>query len=236
MSASGGRLLEMLVEHGIPERAARIYLAACREGPQTAAELARITALNRVEAYRFIRHLEVLGLLRATHKRPMRFEPLPPAELIDRWIRGASERLRRLEVDREAALADASEGLLDVESADPRKFAVLEGDAPIARFMVRRIGTARSGIDGVVPASSLPFLTEGGIDRALKDAHARGVRVRITTEVTLANRSEARSLGSFAEVRHSHRPVAHQSWTIDRQGALLYLAAAESLRGPPATR
>jgi len=59
----GSGLLELLGELGIPEKGARVYLAACRAGPQTASELGRLSAVNRVEAYRFIKQLAEAGLL-----------------------------------------------------------------------------------------------------------------------------------------------------------------------------
>ncbi|MCI4348969.1 MAG: hypothetical protein L3J93_01955 [Thermoplasmata archaeon] len=231
MAPSGGRLFDMLLEHGVPERGARIYLAACREGPRTAAELARASAVNRVEAYRHIRQLEAAGLLRSAGQRPLRFQALTPEELISRWIRGATERLRRLESDRDKALSDIQEGFLEVETADPKKFTVIEGSDPISRALVRRIGTTEKEIHAAVPGVALASLVEGGVDRALKEARSRGVRVQLVTEVTLANRTEAKHLGAIAELRHSPRPVTHQAWTLDRRGALVHLSESASRSG-----
>lgn len=162
MSAPGGRLHDQLLQHGVPERAARIYLAAVREGPQTASELARVAAMHRVEAYRFIKHLEVLGLLRATSRRPMRLEALPPEDLMDRWIRSATERVRRLESDRLHTLEDLKSGLLDVNPPDPQKFTVLEGQGEIYKFLVRRIGTAKTEVVASIPGSALQLAISEG--------------------------------------------------------------------------
>ena len=84
MGRPGSDLLELLGQHGVPEKGARVYLAACRAGPQTASELARLSAVSRVEAYRLIKQLATDGLLRATGGRPMRFAALTPDELLDR--------------------------------------------------------------------------------------------------------------------------------------------------------
>ena len=106
MPRASARLLELLVEHGVPERAGRLYLAACRTGPQTAAELARRAALHRVEAYRYLRSLQAAGLLTTSGRRPMRLVAVPPAELLDRWIAHASDRSRRLQEDRDRLLTE----------------------------------------------------------------------------------------------------------------------------------
>ena len=217
-------LLALLGEHGIPERAARVYLSACRAGPQTASELARVSAVNRVEAYRFIKLLVREGLLEATNGRPQRFQALSPDALLDRWIRGASDRLRRLERDREKILTDWEEDRTAFDDGDPRKFAVLEGRETIRRFLLKRIGTAERQLLLTTGGTSLPGLLDNGLDRALREAAGRGVKVRIVSEVYPPNLAEAKHLASFAELRHATGPVANRSLVIDRLGALVFVS------------
>ena len=231
MGRPGSDLLELLVEHGVPEKGARVYLAACRAGPQTASELARLSAVNRVEAYRFIKQLSSDGLLQATGGRPRRFEALPPNELVDRWIHRASDRVRRLEDNRAKVLADWEEARTELDERDPRKFAVLEGSETIQRFLVKRIGTASQSILVSANGRSLATVIDGGIDRALRQAQRRGVKVRIITGVFFGNLAEAKQLASFADLRHSPHPVTSRSFLIDRVGALVYVSGEEGF-GP----
>lgn len=231
MSRAGAGLFELLTEHGVPAKGARIYLAACRSGAQTASELARLCAINRVEAYRIIKQLVADGLLTATGSRPQRFAALPPDQLVDRWIHRASDRLRRLEEDRAKVLADWEEGRTEVEEGDPRKFTVLEQRETIRRFLKKRIGLAERRI--LVSASGpwLASLIDGGVDRALKEAAGRGVKVRLVTEVTPTNLSEAKHFAGFAELRHSGGPIANRAVVLDRSGALVFVSGEEGL-GP----
>jgi sugar-specific transcriptional regulator TrmB len=223
----GSDLLELLAQHGVPEKGARVYLAACRSGPQTASELARLSAVSRVEAYRFIKQLGADGLLQATGGRPQRFAALPPEELLDRWIRKASDRVRRLEQDRSKILTDWEEGRTEFDERDPRKFAVLEGRETIHRFLLKRLGTAERQVLLSASSISLPRVIDAGTDRALREAHARGVKVRIVTEVNPQNLVDAKHLSSFAELRHSSGPVMNRSVVIDRLGALVYVSGEE---------
>ena len=220
-------LLELLAEHGVPERAARVYLAACRTGPQTASELARLSAVNRVEAYRFIKQLTRDGLLEATNGRPRRFAALSPDSLLDRWIHGASERLRRLEHDREKVLADWEESRTELDDGDPRKFAVLEGRETIRRFLLKRIGTAERQLLLSTTGGSLAGLLDNGLDRALRDAAGRGVKVRIVSEVYPPNLAEAKHFATFAELRHASGPVVNRALVIDRRGALVFVSGED---------
>lgn len=221
-------LTEFLVEHRIPERGARLYLTACREGPLTAAELARLARLHRVEAYRFIRDLEERGLLRKSGSRPARFEALPLDQLIDRWIHRTSDRLNRLRTDRDRLIREW-QGMM-VEGPEPeegRKFAVLEGRAPIQRFLKKRIDGATSEVVLTVSGFALAPAIDGGLDRSLRAASQRGVKVRLVTEISPANLVEARLFAGFAEVRHARTPVTSRAILVDRDGALVFVSGEE---------
>ncbi|MGA8303244.1 MAG: helix-turn-helix domain-containing protein [Thermoplasmata archaeon] len=227
MGRPGSELLELLAQHGVPEKGARVYLAACRSGPQTASELARLSAVSRVEAYRFIKQLAADGLLQATGGRPMRFAALPPDELLDRWIRKASDRVHRLQQDRAKILTDWEDARTEFDERDPRKFAVLEGRETIHRFLLKRLGTAEHQVLLCASGTSLLRVIDAGTDRALREASARGVKVRIVTEVSSQNLVDAKHLSSFAELRHSAGPVMNRSVVIDRLGALVYVSSEE---------
>jgi sugar-specific transcriptional regulator TrmB len=227
----GSGLLELLAEHGVPEKGARVYLVACRAGPQTASELGRLSAVNRVEAYRFIKQLTDIGLLVAQGGRPQRFAALPPEELVDRWIRRATERLRRLEGDREKVLSDWEDSRTELDDRDPRKFAVLEGRGTIHRFLHKRIGTAEHQVLLSTGGLTLPAFLEGGIDRAMREAGDRGVKVKIVTEVYPPNLGAAKHFATFSELRHSAGPVVNRAVVIDRVGALVYVSGDDGF-GP----
>lgn len=229
MGPANGGLPGLLVEHGIPEQGARLYLALCREGPQTVAELARLSALNRAEAYRFIRQLETAGLVTSYGQRPMRFAPVPPEAVVDRWIRRAGEKLRKLESERERVLADFRDGLESPVGGDARRFMVLEGPETIHKFLIKRIGTAREEVRVAVGGFSLARAVDGGVDRALREASERGVRVRLVTEVSSGNLTEAKLFGSFCEMRHAVGPLSTRTVVVDRVGALIYVSGAEGL-------
>ncbi len=229
MGRPGSGILALLSEHGVPEKAGRVYLAACRAGPQTASELARLSAVNRVEAYRLIKQLTTEGLLEATHSRPQRFEALSPDALVDRWIHRASTRLRQLQKDRARILSDWEEQRTEFDDGDPRKFAVLEGRETIRRFLGKRIGTAERQILVSTTGLSLPGLIDGGLHRALQEAADRGVKVRVVSEIGPPNLVEAKHLAGFTELRHSNGPVANRAVVFDRVGALVYVSGEDGL-------
>jgi sugar-specific transcriptional regulator TrmB len=232
MTRTGSGLLQLLTEHGVPEKGARIYLAACRAGPQTASELARLSAINRVEAYRSIKQLVSEGLLSATGTRPRRFAALPPATLVERWIHSATDRLRQLESDRPKILADWEEQRTDLDERDPRKFAVFDGREAIRAVLLKRLGTATSQVLVSATGPLLSSMIEGGVDRGLREAVGRGVKVRVVTEVYPSSLPQAKHFAGFSELRHTAGPVSSRAVVIDRAGALVYVSGEEAPAGP----
>ena len=223
MGREGYDLRGLLTGSGVPERGARLYLAACTGGPLTASELARVTALHRVEAYRFIRHLLAEGLLREIGSRPKRFVALEPEQLVDRWIHEASDRLTLLERDRDAIVRSCQESGDPLGTADGPKFTVLEGQNATNRLLLKRIGTAERHILLTLNGGGLARLMDGGVDRALRGASRRGVKIRVLTDIHRAHLAEVKHFLSFAEVRHSTTMLNHRSVVIDRGGALLFI-------------
>lgn len=224
MSRPSAGLLALLGEHGVGEKGSRLYLAACRAGPVTASELARLSEIHRVEAYRIIKELAREGLLEATGGRPQRFQALPPDQLIERFIQRAGDRLRRLERDRPKLLADWESEKSEVHDHDPRRFAILDGTEAIRKFVRTRVGTTEKEILLTVAGPALSALIDSGFDRALKEAAGRGVKVRLLTEVDRPTLAEAKHFAGLLELRHSSAPIFSRSVVLDGGGALVFVS------------
>ncbi|MCI4353121.1 MAG: hypothetical protein L3K14_07020 [Thermoplasmata archaeon] len=224
MARSGAGLVRLLAERGVPERAARIYIAACRDGPQTASELARMSGLQRVETYRHIQQLHEAGLLRSMGGRPMRFRALSAEELLERWIRTTTEDLRRLESGRDHLLREFQEEIATPEANDGRKFVVMERRKTLYSFLRRQIGVARREILLSLSPSALARFIDGGIDRELRTARQRGVKIRVITEINRGNLPDAKHFATFSEIRNTRTMPAARGVLFDKTGAVVYVA------------
>ncbi len=224
MARSGAGLVRLLAERGVPERAARIYIAASREGPQTASELARMSGIHRVETYRHIQQLHEAGLLRPVGGRPKRFAALSAEELLERWIRTTSEDLRRLEAGREHIIREFQEQIATPEANDGRKFVVMEHRRALYSFLRKQIGLARKEILMSLSPSALARFVDGGIDRDLRTARQRGVKVRVITEINRGNLPDAKHFATFSEIRNTRTMPAARGVLFDKTGAVVYVA------------
>lgn len=227
MAKARNGLLEILIARGVAEPAARIYLVAARGGPLTAAELARSTAIHRVHGYRFIRELVAQGLLRPAGQRPMRFAALPVEELVDLWISRTSGELERLRRDREHLLEESRAGGAGWGGSDVRRFNVIEGQAAIHAYLRKQIGAARREVLISVGGFAIARAIDGGIDRSIREATERGVRVRLVTEVSPSNLAEVKLFAPAAEVRAATRTVTNRAILIDRSQAALFVSGEE---------
>jgi HTH-type transcriptional regulator, sugar sensing transcriptional regulator len=224
VARSGAGLVRLLAERGVPERAARIYIAASREGPQTASELARMSGIHRVETYRHIQQLNEAGLLRSVGGRPMRFRALSVEELLERWIRTTSEDLRRLEAGRDQLLREFQEQIATPEVTDGRKFVVMEQRKALYSFLRKQMGLARKEILLSLSPSALARFIDGGLDRELRTATQRGVKVRIITEINRGNLPDAKHFATFAQIRNTRTMPAARGVIFDKTGAVVYVA------------
>jgi HTH-type transcriptional regulator, sugar sensing transcriptional regulator len=224
VARSGAGLVRLLAERGVPERAARIYIAASREGPQTASELARMSGIHRVETYRHIQQLHEAGLLRSVGGRPMRFAALSAEELLERWIRTTSEDLRRLEAGRDHLIREFQEEITTPEANDGRKFVVMERRKALYSFMRKQIGLARKELLLSLSPSALARFIDGGIDRDLRTARQRGVKIRVITEINRGNLPDAKHFAAFSEIRNTRTMPAARGVLFDRAGAIVYVA------------
>jgi HTH-type transcriptional regulator, sugar sensing transcriptional regulator len=224
VARSGAGLVRLLAERGVPERAARIYIAASREGPQTASELARMSGIHRVETYRHIQQLHEAGLLRSVGGRPMRFAALSAEELLERWIRTTSEDLRRLEAGRDHLIREFQEQITTPEVNDGRKFVVMERRKALYSFMRKQIGLARKELQLSLSPSALARFIDVGIDRDLRTARQRGVKIRVITEINRGNLPDAKHFATFSEIRNTRTMPAARGVLFDRAGAIVYVA------------
>jgi sugar-specific transcriptional regulator TrmB len=224
VARSGAGLVRLLAERGVPERAARIYIAASREGPQTASELARMSGIHRVETYRHIQQLHEAGLLRPVGGRPKRFAALSAEELLERWIRTTSEDLRRLEAGREHLIREFQEQITTPEANDGRKFVVMERRKALYSFLRKQIGLARKEIQLSLSPSALARFIDGGIDRELRTARQRGVKIRVITEINRGNLPDAKHFATFSEIRNTRTMPAARGVLFDKTGAVVYVA------------
>jgi sugar-specific transcriptional regulator TrmB len=219
-------LVETLARFGLPEREAKLYLAALRRGRATARELTRDASVDRVLGYRLLDAMRVQGLMEVTAERPRRYTPVPPAALLERDLRN---RRTLLEADERTAkeLVDHL-SLLAGPSGDAPRYQLLVGPARVYDHLQEMIGRAHETIDVMLTFRSLRASLQHGLQTRIAPFVAGGGQVRILVEAdprlrpTLVRLRQATRKYRKAQIRE-RSPQPTRLTIVDRKEALVFL-------------
>lgn len=219
-------VVELLVEHGLTPRLAQAFLLIARYGPLTATELSRFAGVHRVQAYRQATELRERGLV-GVEGSPQRFVALPLGRVLERLEGEAHARLRRLRRFRRQQLRRVESELsprLVRGNLDPMlRFQHLHGRDQVLRAYLRVTSEARRSVDCVVPPSPPSESDVRTRLGAIREAKARGLRLRVVTEITRENLDFARAIASHSECRHVEGLHSFRYFLLDDREVLLIL-------------
>ncbi len=219
-----------LLQYGLTSNQARIYLFLLGRKPVSASVISKELGLHRVDVYRKLRELRDLGIVDVHLDSPKRYEAIDPdaaiSALLGRMeskihsLQNYSEDLRtnlrqfqvaRRANDNEGSLSTYSDGLYKLVTGRERYYYEMSKLVRNAKFEVLRI--LSSG--GLVRT----FLPEG-LYREYVRARARGISLRMISEVDSKNRPYAKRLSEVLELRHLEN--VHLRFTVvDRSVTIL---------------
>ncbi len=215
-------LVDTLTRFGLSDTEARAIYQLGRLNEATATELAKATGLSRAEVYRAADSLEARGLMDRTIDRPQRFRPRPVEEVLNKLIEAEKHRVQQLDEDQEVLLKHWTPKKGPAEAHEER-FQVQRGRVQIEGVITRMLERAKREVAIAAPHRTAHRLLSWGIDDALEQAAARGVVVRLVTQLTedLLKEGIPRSV----RVRHSDIPTYAQFIIIDQSEIAVYVTA-----------
>ncbi len=200
-------LTERLVNCGLTEKEAQIFLELSLSGPGKASEVARRANLSRMDSYNQLKRLADRGLVRATVERPMRFVPLPVDDALDLLIREREETIQRIKGQREV-LKDAIKPLPETDSrVIDATFRLHQDRRTIYSQIHKMIREAREEVLIAATKRSLGRYASAGLLQDLGKTRTQGARVRVLTQIGELNLDavlEASESGKYP-IRHSDR-------------------------------
>ncbi|MCI4335662.1 MAG: hypothetical protein L3K17_00480 [Thermoplasmata archaeon] len=221
-------LIVTLARFGLPEREAKLYLAALRRGRATARELTRDAAVDRVLGYRLLDAMRVQGLMEVTAERPRRYAPVPPAQLLERDLRN-----RRAVLQEDERVAEELRGhlaRLAAPSSDTPRYQLLVGSPRVYDYLQEMIGRATESIDVMLTFRSLRESLEHGLQTRIAPFVAGGGTVRMLVEAdprlrpTLLRLRRATRRYRKAQIRE-RMPQPTRLTIVDRKEALVFLVS-----------
>jgi sugar-specific transcriptional regulator TrmB len=99
------RILKALVNLGLSQTDAQVYIYLATKGPQRARKITEALRLHKQKLYRSLKSLQCKGCAKATLERPALFSATSPERVLDILIKAKMEQAKKLQANREELLS-----------------------------------------------------------------------------------------------------------------------------------
>lgn len=221
---------------GLNEKEARAFAHLTHLGQTKVTELAKAAALKRAETYQILERLQSRGLVEADLSRPRKFTAVPPDRAVRALVEERETSLKAVQTMQE----DLAERLRKLSGGAPERaadaFRVLHDRNQINGQLTRTLRGAKTDLSVVASSRSLfRLLLDEGLEGEFAGAKARGVQVRILTDVLPGQEPLLPRLAAFADVRHLFVPRPLRFIIGDDREILQYVTADPLIPGAKET-
>lgn len=178
-------VVRRLVQLGLDEKAASVYVHLIRDGPQKASDIAAGLSLHRPDIYRLLQKLAQQGFVTAGGGRPTVYEAVPPAAVLTEMGRAQEVARRRFLEEREPLVASI-EALRGAPASTPRRarYRFLQGRSEALREVERLVRTAQEEVlilstSPLQAADRATHLFQLARERAEEGIHVRAILASI---------------------------------------------------------
>ena len=199
MPISPERLRKMM-ERGLTEYQARVYLTLLDLGAATASQISPLSKVPRTRIYSTMQQLHQKGLVQILPETPLRYEPVA----FDAYLQALSEDLRSRAKQIEGGLdAWAREFAINAQrEPEPHgRFEAIYGRKNVRERLLRMYDIAAREVIGIGTTKS-PGRILGAFRPSIVEKAAQGVRLKYAFCFTPENRDDVHTLLKQAEVRH----------------------------------
>ena len=192
---------KQLLDFGLTDKEANIYLALLRSGKARAGEIARKLQLNRMIVYRVLTKLQERELVKATMEKPMKFIPISLEKALDLLIKETETKLTLMRDRHDAVLDEWKSVLTEPLASDVMSFRIVQGRKQIYELLAKMFKSAEKYIRLVTTKKDLVRFQYVDLDDALKRAAKRGVKVHIVIQFEDDKLDILNHYTSFASVK-----------------------------------
>src|SRR6267378_709269 len=213
---------------GLSRYEALVFVNLARAGAVTAAEVARVSGVNRVQTYRALDGLEARGLVEVTLDRPRRYAARAINDAFEMIAEEKRSELEKLEAVRKTLLEAWPKISGRTRELPSVRLQVIKGRAQIYRTLRQFVGTAKEEVLAFTTTKGLQRSYRAGINEALLAAMGRNVKPRLAAEI---NESNMARIAEIVPLRHVDRQRA-RFIIVDRGSILAFLIQDErTIRG-----
>ncbi len=196
-------MVEALRKIGFGQYEASAFINLARAGEVTAAELARVSGINRVQTYRALESLEARGLVEVTLDRPRRFAVRAIREAFDMITGEKRAELELVETTKKQILGAWARLARGAGGPASTRLQVIKGRSQIYRVLRRSIGDARDEVLAFTTTKGIQRSYRAGINEALVAGMNAGLKSRLIMDIHESNRALAARVAKYVPLRHS---------------------------------
>ena len=224
-----------LVESGLTDKEAQIYLELNRLGPSKASAVADSLKFDRMDAYRTLEKLEQRSLVKRTLEKPMRFVAVPLEKGFDVLMQEQRNRISKIERSKEAVLKlwrSIPPGKVEVQPT----LRLIHGAQRIYNVLAEVFQEPRKEVCVVTTRRGVVLAVLNGVDDSLEElAEKSKTKVRVICEIDQANIRSVKRFMEFADVRHLKSENPSSFIVVEDKEAISQLVLGSSI-GLPAER
>ena len=205
MSDEGGDLptfeerLRMLLDFGLTEYQARVYLALLSLGTAIASQVPQLSKVPRTRIYSTMHQLHEKGLVQIIPETPIKYQAVPFDSFLTRQIEGIRTKAERLEQSKEA-ITRVFAAVQHQEASSQGRFEVVYGRRNV-RDRVSKIYHAATKELIVVGTVTSPDRIAKAMLFSIEDKHEEGIKFRFLFPGVVKNPQRLEVLQPYAQIR-----------------------------------
>jgi len=178
------KLTKDLINFGLSNREARIYLHLARFGPKKANKVSEDLNTHRTDTYHTLTSLQNKGIVYATLERPISFIALPLEKAIEKIIKIEKEKISFAEKRSKHVFEIWASLPNNIENDIPvKQFQIFEGNEQAYGKLREMQRNVKNDINIMMSRTNLSRLDcEGILDIFLKSVVEKGISIKVITE------------------------------------------------------
>jgi len=211
------KFLTKLIEFGLSEKEAQLYLHLLKYGPKPTSLLAKSLKTYREDVYRMLTSLIDKGMVRPSLETPTVYAAVDLDIALETALKKRESELREMEM-RKQELQELSKQQRFRPSDEFSTFKILKSVKEIVTVSISGLTSAEKELLFVVPADMLVIASLYGINEESKKLIERGGRVRGISDISYTYIEPAQELLNIGEdIRHYDRYGGLFFGVIDRK-------------------
>lgn len=222
-------IVRQLVDFGLSDKEAMIYVALLTMRKVRAGEIARKLQLNRMLVYRTLARLSERELVKVTMEKPMRFVPVPMDVALKMLVKETESRLDQMKYRHDAILEEWNSMDTAPTETEALSFRVVQGRKQIYSLLGKMFKSAEKQIRLIVGVQDLTLFQYVDLDDVLRRSSKKGIKIEIMVQHGNEPLDIINNYVNFTRVRLVPMTRAMRLFIVDNRELAIAFAPYDSM-------